>query len=49
MKPRVMSLVIFTACVGYICGLYSNEIFEVEDSPIMTMYNKEIEKQFLVA
>ena len=30
-------------------GLYSNEIFEVEDSPIMTMYNKEIEKQFLVA
>ena len=30
-------------------GLYSNKIFEVEDSPIMTMYNKEIEKQFLVA
>jgi ornithine decarboxylase len=30
-------------------GLYSNEIFEVEDSPIMTMYNKEIEKKFLVA
>ncbi len=30
-------------------GLYSNNIFEVEDSPIMTMYNKEIEKQFLVA
>ena len=30
-------------------GLYSDNIFEVEDSPIMTMYNKEIEKQFLVA
>jgi ornithine decarboxylase len=30
-------------------GLYSNNIFEVEDNPIMTMYNKEIEKQFLVA
>ena len=30
-------------------GLYSNEIFEVEDNPIMTMYNKEVEKQFLVA
>ena len=30
-------------------GLYSNNIYEVEDNPIMTMYNKEIEKQFLVA
>ena len=30
-------------------GYYSNEIYEVEDDPIMTMYNKEIEKQFLVA
>ena len=30
-------------------GLYSDNIFEVEDSPIMTMYNKEIEKKFLVA
>tara|TARA_Y100001970_G_scaffold46986_1_gene59314 strand:- start:536 stop:1714 length:1179 start_codon:yes stop_codon:yes gene_type:complete len=30
-------------------GLYSNKIFEVEDDPIMTMYNKEIEKQFYVA
>ena len=30
-------------------SLYSNNIFEVEDNPIMTMYNKEIEKQFLVA
>jgi len=30
-------------------GLYSNKIFEVEDDPIMTIYNKEIEKQFLVA
>ena len=30
-------------------GLYSDNIFEVEDNPIMTMYNKEIEKEFLVA
>ena len=30
-------------------GLYSNNIFEIEDDPIMTMYNKEIENQFLVA
>ena len=30
-------------------GFYSDEIYEVEDDPIMTMYNKEIEKQFLVA
>ena len=30
-------------------GLYSDNIYEVEDNPIMTMYNKEIEKQFLVA
>jgi ornithine decarboxylase len=30
-------------------GLYSNNIFEIEDDPIMTMYNKKIEKQFLVA
>jgi len=30
-------------------GLYSDNIFEIEDNPIMTMYNKEIEKQFLVA
>lgn len=30
-------------------SLYSNNIFEVEDNPIMTMYNKEIEKKFLVA
>ena len=30
-------------------GLYSDKIFEIEDDPIMTMYNKEIEKQFLVA
>ena len=26
-----------------------HKIFEIEDDPIMTMYNKEIEKQFLVA
>ena len=30
-------------------GLYSNNIFEVEDRPIMTMYDKEFDKQFLVA
>tara|TARA_B100000427_G_scaffold284160_1_gene256872 strand:- start:89 stop:1267 length:1179 start_codon:yes stop_codon:yes gene_type:complete len=30
-------------------GFYSNEIFEVEDNPIMSMYNKETDSQFLVA
>ena len=30
-------------------GLYSNNIFEVEDNPIMTMYDKENKKSFLVA
>ena len=30
-------------------GLYSNNIFEVADDPIMTMYNKEAKNQFLVA
>ena len=30
-------------------GLFSNKIFEVEDDPIMTMYNKEALKEFLVA
>jgi len=30
-------------------GLYSNKIYEVEDDPIMTMYNKETKNQFLVA
>ena len=30
-------------------GYYSNNIFEVEDDPIMTMYNKEALKEFLVA
>ena len=30
-------------------GFYSNEIFEVEDNPIMSMYNKETDNQFLVA
>ena len=30
-------------------GLYSNNIFEVEDDPIMTMYNKETKNEFLVA
>ena len=30
-------------------GFYSNEIYEVEDNPIMTMYNKEASKESLVA
>ena len=30
-------------------GYYSDEIYEVEDSPIMTMYDKEINKDILVA
>ncbi len=30
-------------------GFYSNEIYEVEDDPIMTMYNKEAKREFLVA
>ena len=30
-------------------GFYSNKICEVEDEPIMTMYNKEATKEFLVA
>ena len=30
-------------------GFYSNEIYEVEDSPIMTLYSKDINKATLVA
>jgi ornithine decarboxylase len=30
-------------------GYYSNEIYEVEDNPIMTMYGKDINKAILVA
>ncbi len=30
-------------------GFYSDQIFEVEDDPIMTMYDKETMKEFLVA
>ena len=30
-------------------GFFSNDIFEVEDDPIMTMYGKETNKEFLVA
>jgi len=30
-------------------GFYSNNIVEVEDNPIMTMYDKETNKKFLVA
>ena len=30
-------------------GFYSNQIYEVEDSPIMTMYDKDTKSEFLVA
>ncbi len=30
-------------------GFYSDEIYEVEDNPIMTMYDKEANNEFLVA
>ena len=30
-------------------GFYSNDIYEVEDDPIMSMYDKETKKVFLVA
>jgi len=30
-------------------GFFSDEIYEVEDSPIMSLYNQETNKQFLVA
>ena len=30
-------------------GFYSNEIYEVEDSPIMSLYNKDVNKATLVA
>ena len=30
-------------------GFYSNEIYEVDDNPIMSMYDKETKKAFLVA
>ena len=30
-------------------GFYSDQIYEVEDDPIMTMYNKDSMKEFLVA
>ena len=30
-------------------GFYSNDIFEVEDEPIMTMYDKNARKEFHVA
>jgi len=30
-------------------GFYSDDIYEVEDDPIMSMYNKETKKEFLVA
>ena len=30
-------------------GFFSNEIYEVEDKPIMTMYGKENNSKFLVA
>ena len=30
-------------------GFFSNEIYEVEDNPIMSLYNQEANKQYLVA
>jgi len=30
-------------------GFYSNEVYEVDDDPIMSMYDKETKKMFLVA
>ena len=30
-------------------GFFSDEIYEVEDSPIMSLYNQEANKRFLVA
>jgi len=30
-------------------GFFSDNIYEVEDDPIMTMYGKETNKEFLVA
>ena len=30
-------------------GYYSNEIYEVEDNPIMTMYDKDVNKANMVA
>ena len=30
-------------------GFYSDEIYEVEDNPIMTLYKKDINKATLVA
>tara|TARA_Y100001935_G_scaffold242717_1_gene233405 strand:- start:127 stop:759 length:633 start_codon:yes stop_codon:yes gene_type:complete len=30
-------------------GFYSNEIYEVEDNPIMSLYNKDNKKSYLVA
>ena len=30
-------------------GFFSNEIYEVEDNPIMSLYSQETKNQFLVA
>ena len=30
-------------------GFFSDEIYEIEDEPIMTMYDKKARKEFLVA
>ena len=30
-------------------GFFSDEIYEVEDSPIMSLYSQETKNQFLVA
>ena len=33
----------------YLIGFFSKNICEVEDDPIMTMYSREANKEFLVA
>ena len=30
-------------------GFYSDKIYEVEDNPIMSLYNQDAKKQFLIA
>ena len=40
---------LYYKALKHINGFYSNNIFEVEDEPIMTMYDKNARKEFLVA
>ena len=42
MKPRVMSLVIFTALIGYFCGVFSSEI-------ILNPYLVLVHLEFLIS